>query len=340
MGQVTTKLSSKTGICATNNGCFYGVKAKKQEHSIIEINNSQDELLDIIISDENVVVYNKKLFYFILNNNDKYDRSFLKPFLNIICDCKLKDTYMEESVTDAYKIFCLGISHRLYCKYVAFAALKIDSFYCVDSIRKQKRVGIIKTICAFKPYSQKYFKELRKARGIDAKELEQEVKKNLNPSFGAFIMLKVLQYLYDVEKIEIAILEAISVKVVNVYKKWGFHLGLGPLYNYESKDSVYTKEEIKDAIAKHSNNTDSIKFKMMSSLKFDEKLKEDCTDVFTTAGYRMWIRCDPESLKTLRDYVSKKFVVIPLLTQYEDSMDYIKIPKNCPDDDFEPDLYD
>ena len=338
MGHTTSKINSKTGICATNNAC--SIKAKQQEHTIIEIDDAQDELIDIIISDENVVVYNKKLFYFILNKNDKDDRSFLKPFLKIICDCKLEDTYMEESVKNAYKVFCLGISHRLYCKYLAFAALKIESFYCIDSIRKQKRVGVIKTICAFKPFSQKYFKEMRKARGIDAKDLEQEVKKKLNPSFGAFIMLKVLQYLYDVEKIEIAILEAISHKVVNVYKKWGFQLGLGPLYNYATNENEYSKEYIQNAILSHQKNTESVKFKMMSSLKFDAKLKEDCTDIFTTAGYRMWIRCDPESLQTLRDYVSKKFDSIPLLTKYDDSMNYIKVPKNCPDDEFEPDLYD
>lgn len=335
MGHNSTKLNSKTAICATNLLHLPETLNDKKYDVILISKDASEDFVNIVVSDNDVVNYDDKLYYFVLNEKDEYDKSFLAPFVNIVCRCKVDNKYCDYSLKDASKFFVLSINHRLACKYIAFAGLSLKSFYCVeDRPVKLTQVGFLSVICSFKPVSLTLYNESIK-KGMTRDDAQKELKK-LNPSFGAFVTLKALQYLNSIG-VKIAVLEATDVANVGIYSNWGFKLGLGPLFSYDLSAGVDALS-IESAKLSHKNNL--TKFTYNPTFKNVDKLREDCVKLENPdTGYRMWIYTSSEGTRKLRDYVKSKFSKQDLLTKYADSLDYNIPPRFISDSQIPPSTY-
>ena len=306
--------------------------------------------LDLIIDPVNIAIYKENVSFFILTKADKPDKDYIKPFIDIICRCSINCSYGKYAIDNADAIFCLGLNETMVnrCKYISFCTYKIVNQYCVaDRSSKPTSVGKINLICSFQPFSESWFGK-RKSKNLtdsinDNNLLKQSIQKDLNVGIGAFIAYKCLQYMILKEKLNIVVLEATDSKNVSIYQKWGFRLGLGPLFDYSEslnkklKKGMNIDKALKQIQKEHekslSVSATSTLLNMLLPSKEKEKnkeqIKENCELLYNeSTGYKMYMECKEENLLPLKNYILSKSSQLDLFDIHTDSFDFSKYQKD------------
>ena len=311
----------KALTCASKQSIF----SYDNTSTILMNTNNYGDFLDLVLEDATYVsTFVQYLAYFILTQKDKPDKRLMEPFVSILCKFCIDSEYAKQAIQKAEKVYCLGVGQyeETICKYLSFCTYVKEQRYCFDVQHgKLAYVGHLKLICAFTPFSLGLYTDKRKMANFAEEEVEtlrDQVTKDLHMAFGALVTYKALQDMNVKDGIKHCVLEATNKKNVGIYRKWGFRLGFGPLYDYNKY------KDPDDAQLAHKVLTRTLGANTkLSSYGARQKHEQDCEELYIPkVGYRMYIEITEEALTNLRTYLLSKESHVDLLKKYVDSFQY------------------